>query len=46
LAEFAQQLAGGAVPDHPALARNGWWREPSRLLFAGPEEREWDLSAA
>jgi beta-glucosidase/6-phospho-beta-glucosidase/beta-galactosidase len=46
LAEFARQLASGATPDHPALSRNGWWRENSRLLFADAEEHVWDSSAA
>ncbi len=36
LAAFARQLAAGGPPSHPALARPGWWREPSRLLFEDP----------
>lgn len=36
LAAFAQQLIAGRLPNHPALRRPGWWRQPSRLLFDDP----------
>jgi len=32
LARYLQQVAGGAVDGHSALAMPGWWRQPSRLL--------------
>jgi dTDP-4-dehydrorhamnose reductase len=38
LAGFVMQLASEGVAHHPALRRQGWWRHPSRLLFAGPQE--------
>lgn len=34
LAAVIRQLAGGRAPDHPALATPGWWRRPTRLLYA------------
>ena len=38
LAEFLKQLASEGVARHPALRQQGWWRRPSRLLFANPQE--------
>ncbi len=33
LAKVVAQLANGERPQHPALSRRGWWRDPSRLHF-------------
>jgi dTDP-4-dehydrorhamnose reductase len=33
LAHLIRRLAAGEEPDHPVLARAGWWRRPQRLLY-------------
>ena len=33
LGTLAQQLANGAVPDHPALSGVGWWQREARLTY-------------
>lgn len=33
LAGLMQDLAAGRAPQHPVLARPGWWRRPERLLY-------------
>ena len=38
LAEVVAQIARGDAPSHPALARRGWWRDPSRTCFPCGEE--------
>lgn len=38
LAEIVAQLARGETPDHPALERHGWWRDPVRTCFPCGEE--------
>ncbi len=43
LAEFIQQLASGSVPQHPALATQGWWRRDDRIHF--PHVQGTDLAA-
>ncbi|WP_024891066.1 family 1 glycosylhydrolase [Luteimonas huabeiensis] len=34
IARMAAALARGDPPAHPVLAQPGWWRRPSRLLYA------------
>jgi hypothetical protein len=38
LAEFVKRLASERVARHPALRQQGWWRQPSRLLYEWPRE--------
>ena len=33
LVPMIQQLARGERPEHPALAKPGWWRRPERLIY-------------
>ncbi len=36
LADFAEQLITGKLPEHPALDVQGWWHQPSRLWVPDP----------
>jgi dTDP-4-dehydrorhamnose reductase len=38
LAKIVAQCASGEMLDDPALSRQGWWRNPNRLLFHAPAE--------
>jgi dTDP-4-dehydrorhamnose reductase len=43
LAKFVKRLASERLARHPSLRHQGWWRQPSRLLFQEPRgsgERE------
>ena len=39
LAQIVSQIAKGHVPQHPALAHPGWWRQSSRLCYPLRQER-------
>jgi dTDP-4-dehydrorhamnose reductase len=38
IASLLRQLSAGKLPEHPVLYSPGWWRRPSRLLYASAKE--------
>lgn len=38
LTPFVTELAGGTLPEHPALAKQGWWRQQDRIAYREAEE--------
>jgi dTDP-4-dehydrorhamnose reductase len=38
ISSLLKQLSAGKLPEHPVLRSPGWWRRPSRLLYASAKE--------